>query len=158
MHIDVHGHRWKSSVHRYAIGINCKRRCWQGREFSDCIDICCRMALSDKGILRCIDLKTVVVEPFERLNLSTSSYDVTLGPYHYRQTPLDPGQSGIYNIWSEDDVKRCWGESRNCQLGLYLLLTFCPSNPHFRRAETCREDGGLVHANQVGSSQGNQTH
>ena len=25
------------------------------------------MALSDKGILRCIDLKTVVVEPFERL-------------------------------------------------------------------------------------------
>ncbi|TSC64232.1 MAG: hypothetical protein G01um101491_330, partial [Parcubacteria group bacterium Gr01-1014_91] len=37
------------------------------------------MALSDKKILEQMKKGTIVIEPFTRANLATSSYDVTLG-------------------------------------------------------------------------------
>ena len=48
--------------------------------------------LSDKAILRHIEKGTVVVHPFVRDNLSTSSYDVTLGPFFFRENVPEPGQ------------------------------------------------------------------
>ncbi|EFA76884.1 dCTP deaminase [Heterostelium album PN500] len=65
--------------------------------------------LSDKAILKHMEKGTVVISPFIRENLSTSSYDVTLGPYFYREKVPEPGQ-GIYNPYSESMVKKVWGE------------------------------------------------
>lgn len=47
--------------------------------------------LSDKALLKHMERGTVVIEPFRRENLSTSSYDVTLGPFFYRETNPEPG-------------------------------------------------------------------
>src|SRR5438874_259308 len=53
---------------------------------------------------------SIVIEPFDQRNLSTSSYDVTLGPYFFRETPAEPGVIGIYNPYSESHVHKIWGE------------------------------------------------
>lgn len=76
--------------------------------------------LSDKAILRHMEKGTVVIEPFVRGNLSTSSYDVTLGPYYFKEAEPEPGQgvsvtiftawpnthSGIYNPYNPHLVKK----------------------------------------------------
>lgn len=41
--------------------------------------------LSDKAILEHLRMGNIVIEPFNIDNLSTSSYDVTLGRYYYRE-------------------------------------------------------------------------
>jgi hypothetical protein len=51
--------------------------------------------LSDKAILKHIQRGTIVIEPFARECLSTSSYDVTLGPYFYRETNPEPGHGTL---------------------------------------------------------------
>lgn len=48
--------------------------------------------LSDLGILRCMKEGKIVITPFKRENLGTSSYDVTLGKFYYRETVPEPGQ------------------------------------------------------------------
>jgi dCTP deaminase len=64
------------------------------------------MALSDKRILEEMKLGNIVIDPFLRSHLSTSSYDVTLGEYYFREHRTnDP----IYNIWDEDEVLQVWG-------------------------------------------------
>ena len=52
--------------------------------------------LSDKAILRHIEKGTVVIEPFRRENLSTSSYDVTLGPYFFKEAEPEAGQGVVH--------------------------------------------------------------
>ena len=47
--------------------------------------------LSDRAILRYMDEGKIVVDPFVRSNLGTTSMDVTLGPYYYRETEPEPG-------------------------------------------------------------------
>jgi hypothetical protein len=54
--------------------------------------------LSDKAILRHIEKGSVVIHPFVRDNLSTSSHDVTLGPYFFRENVPEPGQGLIFVI------------------------------------------------------------
>jgi dCTP deaminase len=71
--------------------------------------------LSDKGIVRNMELGNVIIEPFVRENLSTSSYDVTLGPNYFRETSPEPGQ-GIYNPFSESMVQRVWGKLQHAEL------------------------------------------
>lgn len=67
------------------------------------------MALSNKEILRGRDVDgTIVIEPFHLQNLSTSSYDVTLGKYYYREESLP--MAAIYNPYDEEDVRRVWGK------------------------------------------------
>jgi dCTP deaminase len=66
------------------------------------------MALSDKKILEHMKAGTVVIEPFERKNLSTSSYDVTLGEWYYREQPTKYNHS-LYNIWSRSHTEHVWG-------------------------------------------------
>lgn len=66
------------------------------------------MALSDKKILECMQEGSIVIEPFERRNLSTSSYDVTLGEYYFtEQHP--PHFENLYNIYDKSHVERVWG-------------------------------------------------
>ena len=48
--------------------------------------------LSDKAVLRYMKEGKIVIQPFIIENLGTSSYDVTLGKYFYRETTPEPGQ------------------------------------------------------------------
>jgi len=66
------------------------------------------MALSDKKILEEIKNKNILISPFIRENLSTSSYDVTLGEYYFRESKPDRYQSHIYNIWDKTHIDRVW--------------------------------------------------
>uniref|UniRef100_A0A7S4IAR7 dUTPase-like domain-containing protein n=1 Tax=Vannella robusta TaxID=1487602 RepID=A0A7S4IAR7_9EUKA len=70
--------------------------------------------LSDKAILRNMEEGNVVIDPFTRENLSTSSYDVTLGQYYFRESMPEPGQ-GIYNPFSEEMVGRVWGKLQEAE-------------------------------------------
>lgn len=47
--------------------------------------------LSDLSIKRAMADGSVVIEPFSSSNLATTSYDVTLGPYYFRETNPEPG-------------------------------------------------------------------
>ena len=58
------------------------------------------MALSDRKILEEKKKGDIVIEPFDRKNLATSSYDVTLGEFYFREKPSKYDHN-IYNIWSK---------------------------------------------------------
>lgn len=66
------------------------------------------MALSDKRILEEMKNGNVVIQPFDRANLATSSYDVTLGEYYFREQPTKYNHS-LYNIWSKSHMEHVWG-------------------------------------------------
>lgn len=67
------------------------------------------MALSDKRILEEMKKRNIVISPFSKKHLSTSSYDVTLGEFYYREQPPKPHHP-FFNIWEEKNVKEVWGE------------------------------------------------
>jgi dCTP deaminase len=66
------------------------------------------MALSDKKILEMKKAGDIIIEPFVRSNLSTSSYDVTLGEYYFPEHSPDLLES-MYNIYDKEHVERIWG-------------------------------------------------
>lgn len=66
------------------------------------------MALSDKRILEAMRTGDVVIEPFIRANLSTSSHDVTLGEYYFREK-APALLENVYNIYDREHVERIWG-------------------------------------------------
>ena len=66
------------------------------------------MALSDKKILEHMKAGTVVIDPFIRENLATSSYDVTLGEWYFREQPPVEHKK-LFNIYSKSDTERIWG-------------------------------------------------
>lgn len=66
------------------------------------------MALSDRKILEEMKKGDIVIYPFNRENLATSSYDVTLGEYFFPQQPPKHFQN-IFNIYSKNDLDRVWG-------------------------------------------------
>lgn len=66
------------------------------------------MALSDKKILEEIKNGDIVIEPFKRENLSTSSYDLTLGEYFFVEQSPKYFQN-IFNIYEKNHVERVWG-------------------------------------------------
>ncbi len=66
------------------------------------------MALSDRRILEEMKDGSIVIEPFVRKNLATSSYDVTLGEWYFREQSPNYNHS-LYNIWSKAHVEHVWG-------------------------------------------------
>ena len=54
---------------------------------------------------------SIVIEPFNRKNLATSSYDVTLGEWFFREQPPKYNHS-LYNVWSEEHVRHVWGADK----------------------------------------------
>jgi dCTP deaminase len=66
------------------------------------------MALSNKKILEEMKNNCIVIHPFVKENLATSSYDVTLGEFFFQQQPLKHFQN-IFNIYDKNDVDRVWG-------------------------------------------------
>lgn len=69
------------------------------------------MALSDRKILEEIKNGDIVIHPFNRENLATSSYDLTLGEYFFREQPSKYNHS-IYNIWSKSHMEHVWGADK----------------------------------------------
>jgi dCTP deaminase len=65
------------------------------------------MALSDKKILEHLKAGTVVIEPFDRKNLATSSYDVTLGEWYFREQPPQKHKK-VFNLYSKRDTELVW--------------------------------------------------
>ena len=65
------------------------------------------MALSDKKILEHMQNGSIVIEPFDRTNLATSSYDVTLGEWYFREQPPQDHRK-IFNLYSKKDTERVW--------------------------------------------------
>ena len=70
--------------------------------------------LSDKAILHQLQLGRIIISPFDLSHLSTTSYDVTLGPHYYRESTPEPG-CGIYNPYSMPHVHRVWGTARTAE-------------------------------------------
>ena len=70
--------------------------------------------LSDRAILAHLMRGSVVIQPFSLASLSTSSYDVTLGPNYYREAAPEPG-CALYNPYCAEMVRRVWGEARRAE-------------------------------------------
>ncbi|HEY0979339.1 MAG TPA: hypothetical protein VGE23_00655 [Candidatus Paceibacterota bacterium] len=68
------------------------------------------MALSDSRILEEMKKGDIVIHPFNDDQLATSSYDVTLGEWFYREQPPKYNHS-LYNIWSREHMEHVWGAS-----------------------------------------------
>lgn len=68
------------------------------------------MALSDKRILEEMKKGDIIISPFKRENLATSSYDLTLGEWFYREQHHSKYHHKIYNIYSKADTDYVWGE------------------------------------------------
>ena len=66
------------------------------------------MALSDKKILEEIKKGDIVITPFNKRNLATSSYYLTLGEYFFAEKPPVHFKN-IFNIYEKEHVDRVWG-------------------------------------------------
>jgi len=66
------------------------------------------MALSDKKITEEMKAGNIIITPFLRENLATSSYDLTLGEYFFVEQPPKHFQN-IFNIYEKDHVDHVWG-------------------------------------------------
>lgn len=78
------------------------------------------MALSDRRIVEEMAEGAIVISPFNEKNLSTSSYDVTLGEWFYRPVPLTqvhtmPGSNSpalVFNIYNQEQTEHYWVKER----------------------------------------------
>lgn len=69
------------------------------------------MALSDRRILEEMQKGDIVIAPFTRENLATSSYDLTLGEWYFREQAPARYHHKIYNIWNKDHIDHVWGKT-----------------------------------------------
>ena len=69
------------------------------------------MALSDTRILEEMKKGDIVISPFNDKHLATSSYDVTLGEWFFREQPSRYNHS-LYNIWSQEHTEHVWGAKK----------------------------------------------
>lgn len=65
------------------------------------------MLLSRDQILKHIKNGTIVIEPFSERNLKTTSYDVTLGPWFWREKHPG-GRSTVHNLYDEKSTALVW--------------------------------------------------
>jgi len=66
------------------------------------------MALSDRKILEEMKKGDILIEPFSKANLATSSYDVTLGEFYFREQRPKHLYS-IYNVYDKRQTDHVWG-------------------------------------------------
>ncbi len=64
------------------------------------------MLLSRDQILKHKKNGTIVIEPFSDRNLKTTSYDVTLGSWFWREK--DPQKNAVHNLYDADSTKTVW--------------------------------------------------
>ncbi len=66
------------------------------------------MLLSRDQILKHRKNGTIVIEPFEDRNLKTTSYDVTLGPWFWRERAPQGRASAVHNLYDESSTNAVW--------------------------------------------------
>lgn len=76
--------------------------------------------MSDLETLAAIDDGRVIIWPFDRQSLNTSSYDIRLGEFYYEEHKpslltraralLTPSRSMVFNPYDREDVDRVWGK------------------------------------------------
>ncbi|MDP2599104.1 MAG: deoxycytidine triphosphate deaminase [Candidatus Liptonbacteria bacterium] len=66
------------------------------------------MLLSRDQILKHKKSGTIVIEPFNDRNLKTTSYDVTLGPWFWRERSPENRSSSVHNLYDADSTKAVW--------------------------------------------------
>ena len=75
------------------------------------------MLLSDKRIVEEIDRGNLVIEPFERRQLGTNSYDVRLGDWYY-----EPNRNMVVvDFFDEASTKEFWGEPKQSTDGFITV-------------------------------------
>ena len=65
------------------------------------------MLLSQNQILEHMKNGKIVIDPFNDRNLKTTSYDVTLGPWFWREK-APKGRHTIHNLYDEQSTKTVW--------------------------------------------------
>lgn len=65
------------------------------------------MLLSRDAILRHWKAGFIVIEPFDERKLKTTSYDITLGGWYWKEKHPDGGAT-IHNLYDEDSTKQVW--------------------------------------------------
>jgi dCTP deaminase len=78
--------------------------------------------LSDIEIEYQMSIGNIVIWPYHPDQLQSSSYDLRLGEYFYREHTPEPGET-LYSPWSESDVRRVWGEPEQATLASEKFLT-----------------------------------
>lgn len=74
------------------------------------------MTLSNTNIIRHMIAGNIIIEPFESRNLTTSSYDLTIGDWYFREQEHEPGTQALYSPYDEEDVRRIWGQPKQAVL------------------------------------------
>jgi dCTP deaminase len=72
------------------------------------------MALSDLSIKTGLKDGEIIIHPFNSDDLGSASYDVRLGKYFYEARKGSPNLNNpeFYNIYSERNMRKVWGESQ----------------------------------------------
>lgn len=65
------------------------------------------MLLSRDAILKHIKDGNIIVDPFDERKLKTTSYDVSLGKWFWREGHPE-GRATIHNLYDENSTKRVW--------------------------------------------------
>ena len=65
------------------------------------------MLLSRPDIIKHLKKGTIVIDPYVPSSLKTTSYDVRLGEYYWRQ-PTPTGGVWIHNLYDEESVRHVW--------------------------------------------------
>jgi len=63
--------------------------------------------LSDKQIIKEMEKSNIWIHPYNKNNLSNTSYDVTIGPNYYRASKTPPK---LFLPWHEESILEYWGE------------------------------------------------
>jgi len=67
------------------------------------------MILSNKKIISERKNGNIIIEPFNKKNVCTSSYDVTLGENFYREQKPIKWKENLFNIYSQTSMERIFG-------------------------------------------------
>lgn len=65
------------------------------------------MLLSRDAILRHIKEGNIIIDPFDERKLKTTSYDVSLGEWFWREGHPE-GRATIHNLYDENSTKKVW--------------------------------------------------
>ena len=75
------------------------------------------MLLSDKRILEEMDKGNVIIEPFERRQLGTNSYDVRLGQWYF----LPNHNMVTVSFFDAEQSRNFWGDPQQARDGMIAI-------------------------------------
>lgn len=95
------------------------------------------MALSDKRIREEMKKGNIVIFPFNPSHLATSSYDVVLGSFYFREQKPKVHRN-IYDIWSQTHMEAVWGTKVHQAKRAGKIL------PHLRDFDSIRASDQII--------------